>query len=86
MAGKTVLEEAYFQEDCEGGGKRLGREKGGRGIRTENFTPPSQANFSLHFCILLAGVISSLELSQALTSKLYEEKSERVLKTTHQGY
>lgn len=86
MAGKTVLEEADFQEDCEGRGKRLGREKGDRGIRTQNLTPPSQAISSLHFCILLAGVISGLELSQALTSRSYDEKFGRVLKATLWGY
>lgn len=75
-----------FSRGLWGRRKVAWQRKRGRGIRTQNLTPPSQATSSLHFCILLAGIISSLELSQALTSRSYDEKSGSVLKATDQGY
>ena len=80
---QDCLEEVHFHEGFERGGKRLGGEKGRSSQDSRSHHSfPSQL-FSLSPYTLpkvLAGIISSLELAQALTSTSEEGKSGRVLR------
>ena len=80
---QDCLEEIDFHEGCERGYKRLGGEKGKSGQDSRSHPSFPSHLFSLPPYTLpkvLAGIISSLELAQALISTSEKGKSGRVFR------